>query len=117
MSVSLRQLMLAFAVSGVLACSTDPSNSYGSGGSTGSIQVRDSVTGTPSGVAFTISVGSVTKPIATNGVVSFTGVTPGDYAVNFGGTLGNCAVSGGSSQAVTVLPGYIEYLTFITACT
>lgn len=112
-----RQLALAIALSGGLACSTDPSNHYGSGGSTRSIQVRDSVIGSPSGIAFTVNVDTLTKPIAKGGVVSFTGLAPGDYAVNFGGTLGNCSVSGGNSQAVTVFPGYVQYLTFITACT
>ena len=99
------------------ACATGTSNTYGSGGSTGAIQVHDSVTGTPSGVAFTVSVNASTKSIVQGGNASFTGLAPGDYAVDFGGTMGNCSVSNGSSQAVTVYAGYVQYLTFITACT
>ena len=101
----------------VAACTNGTSNTYGSGGSTGAIQVRDSVTGTPGAVAFTVTVGTVTKAIATGGVVSFSGLAPGDYAVDFGGTMANCSVSNGSSQAATVYAGYVRYLTFITACT
>lgn len=117
MHIPMRSLAFAVACSGALACSTGTSNTYGSGGSTGAIQVKDSVTGSPTGVAFTVNVDTATKAIAKGGVVSFTGLQPGDHTVIFGGNLGNCAVTGGSSQAVTVYPGYIQYLTFITACT
>ena len=118
MTVPTRTALAAVALAvAAAACSSSPSNQYGAGGSTGSIQVHDSVTGTPSGTAFTLSVGTATKSISANGVMSFTGLAPGDYTVNFGGTMGNCSVSNGSSQTVTVYAGYVQYLTFITACT
>lgn len=108
-------LAVALAASAA-ACATGTSNTYGSGGSTGAIQVRDSITGTPGAVAFTVTVGAVTKAIAKGGVISFSGLAPGDYAVDFGGTMANCSVSNGSAQAATVYAGYVQYLTFITAC-
>ena len=104
-------------IASIAACATGPGNTYGSGGSTGNIQVKDSVTGSPgSNVAFTVSINATTKPLAKGGVASFLNLDPGDYAVDLGGTMGNCTVVGGSSQAVHVFPGYTQYLTFITSC-
>ncbi|HSC59441.1 MAG TPA: hypothetical protein VLC11_07745, partial [Gemmatimonadales bacterium] len=66
-------LAVALAASAA-ACATGTSNTYGSGSSTGTIQVRDSITGTPGAVAFTVTVGAVTKAIAKGGVISFSGL-------------------------------------------
>lgn len=109
-------LVAAALVAVGAGCSTDPGNQYGGGGSTGSIQVRDSLIGSKTGSSpFTVSVDTATRPLTPGGVTSFTGLVPGGYAVNIG-ALGNCSVAGGTSQAVQVYAGYVQYLTFVTTC-
>lgn len=106
-------VLLALAAAG---CSTDPGNSYGSGGSTGAIQVRDSMLGSGAHPPeFQVSAGGVTKSLPLDGVASFTGLDPGDYSVDLS-MLGSCTVTGGSTQDTQVFAGYVQYLTFVTTC-
>ena len=107
---------LPLLISVAAGCSTSPGNTYGSGGTTGAVQVRDSLIGVKGDTsAFTISIGAQTKPVVQNGVVSFTDLTPGDYAVTIG-ALGKCTAGGGNTQATQVFAGYVQYLTFVTTC-
>lgn len=115
--------LMALLGAGLLAaCSTGPGNQYGNGGTTGAVQVHDSMVGTkkvadtPDTSGFTVTLGAAEKGIAQRGVASFTGIAPGDYTVTLGGTMANCVVTGGASQSVQVLAGYIQYLTFVTTC-
>ena len=105
-----------FAVAAAVGCSTSTSNTYGAGGSTGAIQVRDSMLGSGAHPPeFQVSAGGVTKSLPLDGVASFTGLAPGDYSVDIS-SLGSCTVSGGSAQGTTVFAGYVQYLTFVTTC-
>ena len=105
--------LLAIAGAG---CSTDPGNNYGSGGTSGTIQVRDSMIGSKGDLTdFTITIESQTKPVAQNGIVAFGGLAPNDYAVTIG-ALGKCTANGGNTQEAQVFAGYTQYMMFVTTC-
>ncbi|MFI5235652.1 MAG: hypothetical protein ACHQXA_08080 [Gemmatimonadales bacterium] len=98
------------------ACSTEPGNHYGSGGSTGTIQAGDVNSGVKQGVShFMLKTGGMSTPLPVGSVGSFRNLNPGDYVVTLD-SLANCAVTNSNPQTVHVDPGYVTYLTFNTAC-
>jgi Tol biopolymer transport system component len=74
----------------------------------GSIEITVSTTGErpdPDGYAVSLD-GEAGSPIATNGTISFTGVTAGSHRVGLTGLAPNCTVSGGENpRTVAVVDG------------
>ena len=86
--------------------------------STGDLSVTSNTTGSnldPDGYAVTVD-GGATQAIATNGTVTFTGLTAGSHSVQLSGVAGNCAVSGANPQTVTVPSGGTASTTFTVTC-
>src|SRR5207253_2234967 len=87
---------------------------------TGDLTVTTSTTGSdldPDGYTVTID-GTNSQPIATNNSngVTFTGLAAGSRSVALSGVAGNCTVSGGATQTVTVTAGQTATLPFSVTC-
>ena len=88
------------------------------GGTTGGLAVTTSTTGSnvdPDGYTVTVD-GSRSQAIATNGSVSYTGLSAGDHTVALSGVAGNCSVSGANPQTVSVPAGGTASTTFSVSC-
>ena len=86
--------------------------------STGNLTVTSSTTGSnldPDGYAVTVD-GGATQAIATNGSVTFTGLSAGSHSVALSGIASNCAVSGANPRTVTVPAGGTASTTFTVTC-
>src|SRR5207249_347695 len=82
----------------------------------GDLTVTTSTTGSdldPDGYTVTVD-GTNSQPIATNNSngVTFTGLAAGSRSVALSGVAGNCTVSGGATQTVTVTAGQTATLPF-----
>src|SRR6184192_3986771 len=90
------------------------------GSGSGSLTVTTSTTGSdldPDGYTVTVD-GTNSQPIATNNSngVTFTGLAAGSRSVALSGVAGNCTVSGGATQTVTVTAGQTATLPFSVTC-
>jgi len=84
----------------------------------GSLAVTTSTTGSnvdPDGYTVTVD-GSRSQAIATNGSVTFSGLSAGDHTVALSGVAGNCSVSGANPQTVSVPAGATASTTFSVSC-
>jgi hypothetical protein len=84
----------------------------------GSLTVTTSTTGSnldPDGYTVVIDGGAASRPIATNGSVTFTGPA-GDHQVALSGVATNCTVSGANPRTVTVPAGGSTTTTFSVSC-
>jgi hypothetical protein len=85
----------------------------------GNLTVSASTTGSgldPDGYTATVD-GSTSKAVATNGSVTFTGLTAGSHTVVLSGVAANCTVSGGTSRTVTVPSGGTATVSYAVTCT
>src|SRR5207247_5923475 len=60
--------------------------------------------------------GIQSQAIATNGSVTFSGLSAGDHRVALSGVAGNCSVSGPNPQTVSVPAGGTASTTFSVSC-
>jgi len=66
---------------------------------------------------YTVTVDDATsQPIATNGSVTFTGLSPGDHSVALSGVAGNCTVTSANPVMVTVFSGETATADFAVDC-
>src|SRR5207244_1648651 len=87
---------------------------------TGNLTVTTTTTGrdlVPNGCTVIIE-GTNSRPLATNNStgVTFTGLAAGSRSVALSGVAGNCTVSGGATQTVTVTAGQTATLPFSVTC-
>src|SRR5437879_2850746 len=86
---------------------------------TGNLDVTTATTGSsldPDG--YTVAVdGAAGQPIGINSTVTFTGLAAGSHSVVLSGVAANCAVSGGTSQTVTVPSGGTATVSYSVTCT
>src|SRR5881394_1219506 len=85
---------------------------------TGNLTVSTSTTGSnldPDGYTVTVD-GGASQAVATNGSVTFTGLSAGSHGVVLSGVAGNCTVSGGNTQTVNVPSGGTASTTFAVSC-
>jgi len=85
---------------------------------TGSLAVTTSTTGSsldPDGYTTTVD-GGASQAVATNGSVTFTGLSAGSHSVALSGVASNCTVSGANPQTVTVPSGGTASTTFSVSC-
>jgi len=85
---------------------------------TGNLSVTTSTTGSnldPDGYTITVDGGSP-QAIGINGSVSYSNLPAGSHAVAISGVAGNCTVSGGTSQTVTVPSGGTATAAFSVSC-
>ena len=67
---------------------------------------------------YTVAVdGAAGQPIGINSTVTFTGLAAGSHSVVLSGVAANCAVSGGTSQTVTVPSGGTATVSYSVTCT
>lgn len=89
------------------------------GNATGNVVVQASTVGAdldPDG--YTVTLDSVdTRPVATNGSVTFTEVWPGRHTVTLRGVAANCAASGANPRTVMVPARGTDSTTFSVSCT
>ena len=86
---------------------------------TGNLTVSASTSGSsldPDGYTATVDGGSP-QALAINGSVSYTNLSAGNHTVAISGVAGNCTVSGGTSQTVSVPSGGTATTTFTVTCT
>lgn len=86
--------------------------------SAGNLFVATSTTGVdldPDGYTVTVD-GGVSQPVATNGNMTFTGVSTGSHTVTLSGIAGNCSASGANPQTVTVTAGGTADVSFPLSC-
>ena len=84
----------------------------------GSLTVTTSTTGSsldPDGYTTTVD-GGASQAVATNGSVTFTGLSAGSHSVALSGVASNCTVSGANPQTVTVPSGGTASTTFSVSC-
>src|SRR5690242_16973866 len=66
---------------------------------------------------YTVSVdGSQTRPLPTNGSVTFAGLSAGDHSVALSGVASHCSVSGPNPRTVTVTAGSSARTDFSVSC-
>ncbi len=85
---------------------------------TGSLAVTTSTTGSsldPDGYTTTVD-GGASQAVATNGSVTFTGLSAGSHSVALSGVASNCTVGGANPQTVTVPSGGTASTTFSVSC-
>ena len=85
---------------------------------TGNLTVTASTTGSnldPDGYTATVD-GGASQSVATNGSVTFTGLSAGSHSVALSGVAANCSVSGANPQTVTVPSGGTATATFTVSC-
>lgn len=85
---------------------------------TGNLTVATSTTGSnldPDGYTVTVD-GGASQAIATNGSVTFSGLSASSHTVVLSGVAGNCSVSGGTSRTVTVPSGGTASTSFAVSC-
>ena len=88
------------------------------GATTGSLTVTTNTTGSsldPDGYTATVD-GGASQAVATNGSVTFTGLSAGSHPVALSGVASNCTVSGANPQTVTVPSGGTASTTFSVSC-
>jgi hypothetical protein len=87
--------------------------------STGDLSVAASTTGSDldaDGYTATVD-GSSSQAVATNGSVTFTGLSEGNHSVALSGVAGNCTVGGSNPRSVSVPGGGTASTTFSVSCT
>jgi len=91
-------------------------NPGGSGNSTGNLTATTSTSGSnlPSGYTVTVD-GGQSQSIGTNGSVTFTNLSAGSHSVALA-VAGNCTVTGGNTQTVTVPSGGTATAAFTVTC-
>src|SRR5438445_3638309 len=86
---------------------------------TGNLDVTTATTGSsldPDG--YTVAVdGGAGQAIGINSTVTFTGLAAGSHSVALSGVAGNCSVSDGNTQTVTVPSGGTATVSFSVTCT
>jgi len=85
---------------------------------TGNLTVSTSTTGSnldPDGYTVTVD-GGESQTVASNGSVTFTGLSAGSHSVQLTGVAGNCTVSGANPQTVNVPSGGTASTTFTVTC-
>jgi hypothetical protein len=85
---------------------------------TGNLTVSTSTTGSnldPDGYTATVD-GGTSQSVATNGSVTFSGLSAGSHTVALSGVAANCSVSGSNPQTVTVPSGGTASTTFAVTC-
>ena len=73
-------------------------------------------TGTLDPNGYTVTVDGATQPIATNGSVTFTGLTPSNHSVSLADVASNCVVSGQNPRTVAVTAGNTTQTNFGITC-
>ena len=112
-----RGLWRALLAGAVLACSsTEPTPP-----TTGSVHVTTVTAGAdldPDGYTAALDYDSTgaALPIAINGSVTFTPLSPGTHSLTLRGTTANCLVAGANSQTVSVVAGQTAEVTFHVTC-
>ena len=84
----------------------------------GNLTVTTSTTGSsldPDGYTVTVD-GALSRAIAINGSVTFTGLSAGSHSVALSGVAANCVVSGGNSKTATVPAGGTVTASFTVIC-
>src|SRR5207245_2574887 len=84
----------------------------------GNLTVTTSTTGSsldPDGYTVTVD-GALSRAIAINGSVTFTGLSAGSHSVALSGVAANCVVSGGNSKTATVPAGGTVTASFTGIC-
>src|SRR5881392_125693 len=85
--------------------------------SVGSLVVGTNTTGVDLDAdGYTVLVDGSGQPAATNGNVTFTGLTTGSHSVVLSGAAANCTVSGANPQSGTVTAGGMTSVTFSLSC-
>ena len=85
--------------------------------SVGSLVVGTNTTGVDLDAdGYTVLVDGSSQPVATNGSVTFTGLTTGSHSVVLSGAAQNCTVSGANPQSGTVTAGGMTSVTFSLSC-
>src|SRR5439155_1108864 len=86
---------------------------------TGDLDVTTTTTGSdPDPDGYTVAVdGGTGQPIGINSTVTFTGLAAGSHSVALSGVAGNCSVSDGNTQTVTVPSGGTATVSFSVTCT
>src|SRR5690242_381541 len=85
---------------------------------TGNLTVSTSTTGSnldPDGYTATVD-GGASQSVATNGSVTFTGLSAGSHSVALSGVAANCSVGGANPQTVTVPSGGTATASFAVSC-
>lgn len=85
---------------------------------TGNLSVTTNTTGSnldPDGYTVTVD-GGANQAIATNGSVTFSGLSAGSHTVALSGIAANCSVSGSNPQTVTVPSGGTASASFVISC-
>src|ERR1051325_4424132 len=85
---------------------------------TGNLTVTASTSGSnldPDGYTATVD-GGASQSVATNGSVTFTGLSAGGHSGALSGVAANCSVSGANPQTVTVPSGGTATATFTVSC-
>ncbi len=66
---------------------------------------------------YTVSVdGNTALPLAANGVLSLSGIAPGEHVVELGGVADNCAVIGPNPDSVHIARGATAEVAFVVGC-
>src|SRR2546427_330235 len=115
-----RRFWLAALLPLALACG----GSEATAPTTGSVRVTVATTGAdldPNGYMVvldgdTLSGRTQTQPIALNGTVTFSQLTPGNHALALGDATANCLVAGANPRAVSVGAGQAAQITFQITC-
>ncbi|HEX4600692.1 MAG TPA: PKD domain-containing protein [Gemmatimonadales bacterium] len=85
---------------------------------TGNLTVTTTTSGSSQPSGYTVAVdGGASQPIGTAGSVTFTNLSATSHTVTLSGVPGNCTVSGGTSQTVTVPAGGTATAGFTVSCT
>jgi len=85
---------------------------------TGSVTVTTTTSGPDQPSGYTVGVtGAASQSIGASSSVTFSGLATGSHTVTLGGVPGNCSVSGGTSQTVTVTAGGTATAAFSISCT
>jgi hypothetical protein len=85
--------------------------------SVGSLVVGTNTTGVDLDAdGYTVLVDGSSQPVATNGSVTFTGLTTGSHSVVLSGAAQNCTLSGANPQSGTVTAGGMTSVTFSLSC-
>ena len=107
------------AVTVASGATADVSFAISCSGTTGSIRVTVTTSGSPTdpnGYTLTLDGAAPGRPIATNESATIPGVAPGSHSVALSGLVANCSVAGGASKNVTVAVGATADVSFAVTC-
>lgn len=108
-------LAVLLALGWLGACSDNPPSGPGQ---SAAIRITTLTSGTDMDVdGYAVSVdGSAALPLTPNGVVSMSGIDPGEHAVQLDGVADNCAVLGPNQHGVSIARGATAEVAFVVGC-